>query len=171
MNETNNFSFPTRRMFRHCKRRVLTDEKPQHIAVVGSRAFPNESVVETFVHALPRNAVVVSGAAKGVDTWAEEAARAAGLKTLIFHADWEGLGRRAGPLRNEEIIKHAERLVAFWDGDSRGTLNAIILAGEKGIPVEIFGTNGELVGLARALGRARELGVFDALEKGRKGGR
>ena len=112
------------------------------IAIVGSRTFPTPKLVERFVVGLPDGAVVVSGAARGVDTWAEEAAEARGIETIVFHADWDGLGRRAGPIRNEKIIAHADRVVAFWDGQSRGTLNTIVLAARAELPIEIFGPDG-----------------------------
>jgi len=112
--------------------------------------------------------VVVSGAAQGVDTWAEEAAEAAGIETLIFHADWDGLGRRAGPVRNERIIAAADEVVAFWDGESWGTLNAVYLATEKGMPVRILDAGGGGVPVDSALEAARALGVIDALMKARR---
>ena len=106
---------------------------------------------------------MVSGGAPGVDSVAEEAARAAGLETVVFHADWETLGRRAGPIRNEQIIQRADRVVAFWNGHSRGTLNAVVLAIRAGLPIEIFGREGEAVELDHALKVARERGVYDYL--------
>ena len=73
----------------------------QRIAIIGSRAFPAPELVERFVAELPVSAVVVSGAARGVDTWAKEAANSPGIETKVFHADWVGLSRRAGPIRND----------------------------------------------------------------------
>ncbi len=136
------------------------------VAIVGSRSYPRPDLVEAFVADLPDGSVVVSGGARGADTFAEEAAKAAGLETLIFHADWENLGRKAGPLRNEQIIAHADRVVAFWDGRSRGTLNSVALASRAGLPVEIFGPDGERVDLGQALGCAEERGVFKAIAAG-----
>jgi hypothetical protein len=134
------------------------------IAIVGSRNFPAPELVERFAATLPAGAVVVSGAARGVDTWAEDAAKARGIETLIFHADWAHLGRRAGPIRNEQIIAHADRVVAFWDGASRGTLNAIFLATRAGLPVEIFGPEGQPVDMAAALEAAERLGVSASIK-------
>ncbi len=137
------------------------------VAVIGSRQFASPELVRAYVAALPKERVVVSGAAAGVDTWAEEAAKAAGLETLVFHADWHGLGRRAGPVRNEKIIAAADEVVAFWDGRSRGTLNALCLAKEKGIAISIFDEAGKPVSLEVAMQAAKELGVIDALEAAR----
>lgn len=140
----------------------------KRIAIIGSRNFAAPDLVRAYVAALPRGCLVVSGAAVGVDTWAEEAAEAASLESLIFHADWDGLGQRAGPIRNEQIIAAADAVVAFWDGKSRGTLNALYLAEEKGIPITIFDEAGEPVTLEVALQAAKDLGVIDALEKARR---
>ena len=138
------------------------------IAIVGSRSYPCPDLVEAFVADLPDNIIVVSGGARGVDTFAEEAAEACGLETLIFQADWENLGRKAGPIRNEQIIAHADRVVAFWDGRSRGTLNALVLASRVNLPIEIFSPDGEPVDLTYALESAEEQGVFESIAMGER---
>jgi SLOG family YspA-like protein len=118
---------------------------PERIAIVGSRHFPRPELVEAFVASLPAGTIVVSGGAQGVDTAAEEAAQARGLETLIFHADWKRHGRKAGQIRNAEIVAHADRIVAFWDGRSQGTLNTIVQALGANLPVEIFDSDGDPV--------------------------
>ena len=132
------------------------------IAIVGSRNYPRPDLVAAFVAGLPSNSVGVSGAGRGVDSVAEEAAKARGLQTLVFHADWENLGRKAGPIRNAQIVAHAERVVAFWDGRSRGTVNTLLQASRAGLPIEIFGPDGNSVDLATALGCAEDQAVFHA---------
>lgn len=136
---------------------------PDRIAIVGSRAYPRPSVVETFVAGLPAGAVVVSGGAPGVDSIAEHAARQRGLKVMVFRADWERLGRKAGPLRNAEIVARADRVAAFWDGRSRGTLNTIVQAVRAGKPVEVFDREGSPVPIEEALRAAEERGVVAAI--------
>lgn len=140
----------------------------EFVAIVGSKDFADAKLVGDYVETLAADATVVSGGASGVDTYAEEAATRRGLATLIFHADWENLGRRAGPIRNEKIVAHASRVVAFWNGQSRGTLNSLVLARELGLPVEIIDDSGNPVSLAHALDVAREKGVFDSIRRGRK---
>lgn len=39
----------------------------------------------------------------------------------LHPADWERLGKAAGPIRNEEMAEIADALIAFWDGQSRVT--------------------------------------------------
>jgi hypothetical protein len=76
----------------------------------------------------------------GVDQAAILAARALGLETAVHPADWKHEGRRAGPLRNTQIVADCHRLVAFWDGASRGTADSI----------------------RKAIGAGRQVGVYDA---------
>lgn len=118
---------------------------PDRIAIVGSRRFPRLELVEAFVVSLAPGTVVVSGGAEGVDSAAERAARARGLEVIVFHADGKAHGHQAGPMRNAEIVAHADRVVAFWDGRSQGTLNTIVQALGANLPVEIFDSDGRPV--------------------------
>jgi hypothetical protein len=108
------------------------------IAIIGSRGFSEPRKVTDYVASLPDAAVVVSGGARGVDTWAERAARARGLGVEIHPAEWEKYGKRAGFVRNYAIVKDADRVVAFWDGQSKGTAHSIRIAREMGKDVEII---------------------------------
>lgn len=67
---------------------------------------------------------LISGGAGGADTavllkpWACE--------VITIPAQWERYGRRAGFLRNQEMIDQGARaLVAYWDGKSNGTRDMI----------------------------------------------
>lgn len=135
---------------------------PNRIAIVGSRAYPRLDLVEAFVAALPVGTIVVSGGARGVDTVAEIVARDRGLEVIVFQADWDRLGRKAGPIRNAQIVANVDRVVAFWDGKSRGTLNTLLQADGAALPVEVFDSEGQPVPVdqwreaaARVGGRAR----------------
>jgi YspA, cpYpsA-related SLOG family len=139
------------------------------VAVVGSRDFPNPDVVAAYVRSLPSDAVIVSGGARGVDQWAEEAAQRYGLQTKIFHADWDGLGRRAGPIRNAEIVAAADRPVIFWNGQSRGTLNTILSAQAASLPILISDAEGSKVDSTTAIAVAEENGAAASREIAAKG--
>lgn len=106
---------------------------------MGSRDFPNLDQVREYVRSLPRDTIIVSGGARGVDTAAEYEANVQAMQTMIFPADWERLGKRAGFERNKSIIAYADEVVAFWDGESKGTFHSIELARKKGIPVKVYG--------------------------------
>jgi len=98
------------------------------IAVVGSREFKNLKLVQDFVANLPAGTTIISGGARGVDTEAEVTAIAHWLPTLIFKAEWDKYGKSAGMKRNADIIAAADEVVAFWDGQSKGTAHTIQLA-------------------------------------------
>ncbi len=108
------------------------------IAIVGSRDFRNFDMVNTYVNSLPDDTVIVSGGARGVDTCAEIAAKKRGLRTIIHPADWNKHGKKAGFLRNSDIVNDADKVVAFWDGKSRGTKHSIDLANIRGKQLEII---------------------------------
>ena len=59
-------------------------------------------------------------------------------------------GPRAVVIRNEQMLDTGVDLViAFWDGQSRGTQHMIESAKRRGIPVEIIGSSGGELHLAR----------------------
>ena len=137
----------------------------QNIAIVGSRDFSWPELVALFVETLPEGTVVVSGGAPGVDTIAEQAARRLGLEVVVFQADWKRFGRKAGPLRNTQIVAAADQVVAFWDGASRGTLNTVMQAVRAGKHVLVYGSDGNEVPVDVALAAAERLGVITAMQK------
>ena len=86
---------------------------------------------------------IISGTARGADKLGELYAERTGLSTYRFSADWDGLGKRAGYVRNAEMAKFAVKdgnygvLVAFWDGKSKGTKHMIDLANKYGLEVYV----------------------------------
>lgn len=68
---------------------------------------------------------VVSGGAMGVDALGERWADENEIPIRRFPAYWKEYGKMAGPMRNKEMAKYAEALIAVWDGKSRGTSNMI----------------------------------------------
>lgn len=61
------------------------------------------------------------------------------LKLKRFPAKWDVYGKRAGYLRNVEMAEYAKQdkgvLIAFHDGESRGTKHMIEIAYERGLRV------------------------------------
>ena len=103
------------------------------IAIIGSRKIKNPDI-EKFVSAEDE---IVSGGAVGVDSAAAKFAKEQGLKLTEFLPQYEKYGRAAPIIRNREIVDYAEKVVAFWDGRSRGTLSVIEYAQKTGKPCEI----------------------------------
>lgn len=81
--------------------------------------------------------VVLTGAARGVDTLAERWCEYNLVTYERWRADWEKNGKAAGPLRNSEMVTkgRADLLVAIWDGLSKGTKDAITKARRHGLKV------------------------------------
>ena len=68
---------------------------------------------------------VVCGEARGADTLGKIWAKSKGIPVKSFPAEWDKFGRMAGPIRNRDMGKYADYLVAFWDGESVGTKDMI----------------------------------------------
>lgn len=84
--------------------------------------------------AFPPDTVVIHGDARGADRLADHAARGLGLKVEPYPADWSRYGKRAGILRNLEMLdSNPTTVIAFWDGESRGTQHTIDEARKRGI--------------------------------------
>jgi|SRR6218665_814094 len=106
------------------------------IAVIGGRNFNNYELLKSTLDAIPDISEIVSGGAKGTDTLGEKYAREKGIPTKIFKPNWK-LGPHAGDLRGIAIIDNADHVVAFWDGQSRGTKYALNYAREKKLTVQV----------------------------------
>lgn len=71
---------------------------------------------------------IVSGGARGADKLGERYAKEHCLSLKVFPADWDKYGKSAGYIRNTEMAKYANCLIAFWNGKSKGTAHMINLA-------------------------------------------
>jgi hypothetical protein len=104
-----------------------------HLGIVGSRdaGFTLghiEMALEGFLDIIVGE--IVTGDAKGVDTLAKEYAGTLNQEPKIFEADWARYAKAAGHKRNERLVRYLaakenSHLVAFWDGQSTGTKNAL----------------------------------------------
>jgi len=106
------------------------------IAIVGSREYHDPEAVTACVSSFPPDTVIVSGGARGVDTWAEQAAHACGLQVDIKRPNWDAYGKGAGFIRNVDIVRSADKVIAFWDGKSKGTAHSIRVARQLGKELE-----------------------------------
>ena len=110
------------------------------VAIVGSRNIENEeNVYELLCRYVPVNTTeIVSGGATGIDTLAEVYAQRNRLKLTVFKPDYRSFGKRAPLVRNEEIIRYAQYVLAFWDGTSHGTAHTIATCVTFGVPVKVI---------------------------------
>lgn len=108
------------------------------LLIAGSRSITNESWVFYHLFTKTRNlrldygdnlkvTEVVSGNAKGVDQIGEKWARIQNIPVKIFKPDWDNLGKAAGFIRNEEMVKYCDFAIIIWDNKSKGTAHTIHL--------------------------------------------
>ena len=105
------------------------------LAIIGGRDFKNYDRMKECYSAIPNITEIVSGGAKGADSMGEMIAFDYDLKFTCFKPDWETHGKAAGFIRNRLIIEHADVVLAFWDGKSKGTENFISIANKLEKPI------------------------------------
>ena len=104
------------------------------VAVVGSRNI----VVTDIEKYIGECEEIVSGGAMGVDSCAAEYAENANITFTEILPDYKRYGRAAPIIRNKEIVDYADRVVAFWDGKSKGTQSVIEYAEKVGKPCTVI---------------------------------
>ncbi len=104
------------------------------IAIIGSRGI---SAVNLAPY-VSNDDEIVSGGAVGADRCAAEYATRHGLKLTEFLPQYERYGRAAPIVRNKQIVAYADRILAFWDGHSKGTRSVIEYAKKMGKPCEVI---------------------------------
>lgn len=114
------------------------------LGVVGSREFPDKQLVFKEldeIHKKTPITKVISGGAKGVDSWSIEWAKQNNIDWQEYKADWNDLshpdavirvnkmGQKydalAGHRRNTTIVNESEKVIAFSYKNSGGTNNTI----------------------------------------------
>lgn len=99
------------------------------VAIVGSRNL----TVDDFGKYLPENVTeIVSGGAKGIDSCAGAYAAKNGIKLTEILPEYEKYGKAAPLKRNDKIVEYADKVIAFWDGASRGTKYVIDICRKHG---------------------------------------
>lgn len=104
------------------------------LAIIGSRNCPPVDIA-SYLPFVPDT--IVSGGAKGADTYAKEYALKNDIPIIEFLPDYRKYGRKAPLLRNLQIVDNCDFLLAFWDGTSRGTKFTIDYAEKRGVPLKI----------------------------------
>lgn len=109
------------------------------LAIIGGRDFDDyKRLCRVMGKVKTPVTVIVSGGALGADSlgarWADEH----GIEKEIYLPDWSGLGKRAGFVRNQQIIDAADSVLAFWDKISKGTAHGIGLAKKQNKPIKVI---------------------------------
>lgn len=110
------------------------------LAIVGSRTFNDfdflVQTIELYWSNCPLE--IISGGAKGADSLAKRYSKIdQEVSYREFLPDWNELGKKAGFVRNQQIVDACDMVLAFWDGESKGTANTIALARDAKKPTFI----------------------------------
>lgn len=101
------------------------------VAVIGSRNL----YVDPLEKYLPEDVTeIVSGGAKGIDTCARKYAIEHHIKLTEFLPEYYKYGKGAPLKRNLQIIEYTDVVIAFWDGQSKGTKYVIDNCKKKEYP-------------------------------------
>lgn len=101
------------------------------LAIVGSRSITPVITLDE------RPDVIITGGATGVDRCAAEYARINGIDLVEFLPNYEQNGKRAPLIRNTLIAKNCTHILAYWDGESTGTIDVVKKAVRLGRHVAI----------------------------------
>ena len=108
------------------------------LLVCGGRDFNHYGMVcgaLSAVHKKHGIMLLIHGGCSGADQLSAEWAEGLDIPTRAYPAEWDKHGRKAGPLRNQEMIDHGkpDALVAFPGG--RGTADMVARAKAANIPI------------------------------------
>jgi hypothetical protein len=115
------------------------------VAIVGSRSFNDSDLLDSIMYSLAddyewdnENVTILCGGAKGADAEGKQFAERHGIAVDMFPANWDDFGKRAGYIRNMEMAKAAQFVVALWDGESKGTKHMIDYSERLGNKVYVY---------------------------------
>lgn len=112
------------------------------VLVCGSRGWKDEEAIVWKLDQLLAehdDLELISGGAVGPDTMAFGWAMDNAVPITVMEPDWQKYGRRAGIIRNDQMLDTSPDLVlAFWDGKSKGTKHTIDSAHKRQITIEVI---------------------------------
>ncbi len=124
------------------------------VLVTGDRNWKRMDIIEREFKKLPKDTIIIHGAARGADTLAGFVADKLGMKVMEsekgvkgFPAKWNIYGRGAGPIRNQVMIDKIlsypgvpKKVLAFHNNiaESLGTKDMVTRARKAGLSVEII---------------------------------
>jgi len=112
------------------------------VLICGDRFWSDRQAIRRRLAQLPKDTIILHGAASGADTIAGEEATKLGLTVKQFPANWNKHGRAAGPIRNRQMLDHKPNLVIAFHNDlskSKGTKDTVQEAIKRGIPTYVVG--------------------------------
>lgn len=111
------------------------------VIIAGGRDYTNFQQLTLTMDALLKykaDVTIISGGARGADSLGERYAKLRGYACIVIKPDWDKYGKRAGYLRNDDMLGVASAAVCFWNGISRGTSHMINITTRSGKPLRVI---------------------------------
>lgn len=117
------------------------------ILICGDRYWADASAIErellkVIVGVDISTITIIHGCASGADCLGGMVAKRLGLKVDEYPADWKQFGRRAGPIRNSQMLNEGkpDLVLAFHPNIelSRGTGHMVLISRKAGVEVRVF---------------------------------
>ena len=120
---------------------VVNPQPARHFRVFagGSRTIGHRELIESKLKALPRCAVILTSRTNGASAAVRDATMRLGLRLEV----WTAMAGRyptaeeAYFARDEEMIRSADQVLAFWDGKSAGTAHELTYARRLSKPIDL----------------------------------
>ena len=98
--------------------------------------------MDQYVSKHGKPSLVISGGAKGADTYGVQWAQTRGIPTKEYKPDQRLINttnfRNAAMTRNTDIVNNSDRIIAFWDKKSTGTKDTLTKAKKSKKKVSYF---------------------------------
>lgn len=109
------------------------------LLICGSRRWKSREVILRAIKQLSPS-LIIEGECRGADKLAASVAEELGIPVLKFPAEWSRFGRRAGPIRNQQMLDEGkpDYVLAFPVAESRGTWDMVRRAKKAGVETEVW---------------------------------
>lgn len=117
--------------FNSNRQKIVNKEEVEYLA-------KKLDILKFAVEELGRNLVIIQGEAQGADTWSKKWAEMNNIQTIDFPANWDEYGKKAGFIRNKQMLDEGkpDLVIAFKGG--KGTAMMIDIAKKADVPVKEY---------------------------------
>jgi hypothetical protein len=108
------------------------------LLICGDRWWKDKELIKKYIEYF-KPTVLIEGEARGADTLARMVAEELGIPIEKYPADWNTHGKKAGPIRNRQMLKEGkpDMVIGFHDDleNSKGTKDMLKISTKAGISV------------------------------------
>ena len=129
----------TSRFVQHLNGYTGSLQNLRYVGVVGTRESAPDAydevrrTLDLFRHG--EDIVIVTGGARGYDQLGMRYAAEHGLPCDIYYPLWDELGKRAGYVRNRDIVSHSDVIFAWPGIGGAGTQHTVNIAHKMGVNI------------------------------------